>query len=198
MPGSFYRSERKKQGGTNVKKQNKEGDAVGRKGKAFSVLQSISRSMSSLQKGCVNLFYSQVGRDKISLQELNKDSLVYNQAEGQGPPGKPLRMVIIEKASQRKQFPTWSQNWLPPCNKIRAPPGWEGVRTAAELGPPSGAGDLVAAHTTLGYMAWRARGWAEGRAPTENPRALSEALGPSLSPAVSQLHKFQLEPPCLE
>ena len=118
MPGSFYRSERKKQGGTNVKKQNKEGDAVGRKGKAFSVLQSISRSMSSLQKGCVNLFYSQVGRDKISLQELNKDSLVYNQAEGQGPPGKPLNMIIITKGSQRK-FSKWSQNWLSPCNSIK-------------------------------------------------------------------------------
>ena len=82
MPGSFYRSERKKQGGTNVKKQNKEGDAVGRKGKAFSVLQSISRSMSSLQKGCVNLFYSQVGRDKLSLQELNKGTLQSSKGAG--------------------------------------------------------------------------------------------------------------------
>ena len=154
--------------------------------------------MVSLCKGFVNCFYLQVGRDKLSLPELKKGTLVYSQAEGQGPPGKPLRMVIIVKASQGKQFPTWSQNWLPPCNKIRAPPGWEGVRTAAELGPPSGAGDLAAAHTTLGYMAWRAWGWAEGRAPTENPRALSEALGPSLSPAVSQLQKFQLEPPYLE
>ena len=137
--------------------------------KGSSVLQNISRGMPSLQKGCVNLFYSQVGRDKLSLQELNKGTLVYSQAEGQDPPGKPLSMIIIVKASQRKEFPTWSQNWLPPCNKSRAPPCWEGVRTAAELGPPSGAGDLAAAHTTLGCIAWRARGWAEGPAPKENP-----------------------------
>ena len=120
------------------------------KGEGFSVLQSISNSMSSLQKGCVNLFYSQVGRYNISLQELNKGTLVYSQAEGQDLPGKPLSTIIIVKASRRKQFPTWSQNWLPPCNKSRVPPGWEGVRTTAELGPPSGAGDLAAAHTTLG------------------------------------------------
>ena len=41
--------------------------------------------MSSVQKGCVNLFCSQVGRDRLSLFELNKGSLVYNQAERHGP-----------------------------------------------------------------------------------------------------------------
>ena len=73
--------------------------------KAYSVLQNISKGMSSLQKGCVNLFYSQVGRDKPSLQDPNKDTLVYSQAEGQGPPGgKPLSMLIILKASQRNNL----------------------------------------------------------------------------------------------
>ena len=60
--------------------------------------------MSSLQKGCIYLLYSQVGRDKLSLHELNKGTSVYSQAEGQGPPGKPLNMIIIIKASQRNSL----------------------------------------------------------------------------------------------
>ena len=69
-----------------------------------SVLQNISKGRSGLQKGCVNLFCSQVGRNTLSLCELNKGTLVYRQAEGQGPPGKPLSMIIIIKASQRNSF----------------------------------------------------------------------------------------------
>ena len=38
--------------------------------------------MASLWKRCVNLFCSQVGRDKFSLYELTKGTLVYSQAEG--------------------------------------------------------------------------------------------------------------------
>ena len=68
--------------------------------KGSSVLQNISKGLASLWKGCVNLFYSQMGRNKLSLQELNKGTLVYCQAEGQGPPGKPLSMIIIIKAIQ--------------------------------------------------------------------------------------------------
>ena len=43
--------------------------------KGSSVLQNIS----SLWKGCVNVFYSQVGRVRLSLCELNKGTLVYTQ-----------------------------------------------------------------------------------------------------------------------
>ena len=57
----------------------------GSKLKGSSVFQNISKGMSSLWKGCVSLFYSQVGWNKLSLYELNKDTLLYNQAEGQGP-----------------------------------------------------------------------------------------------------------------
>ena len=71
----------------------------GNKVERSSLLQNIS-----LQKGCVNLFYLQVGRDKLSLQELNKGTLVYSQAERQGPPSKPLSMIIIIKGSQRNSF----------------------------------------------------------------------------------------------
>lgn len=58
----------------------------GSKVKGSSVLQNISKGMSNLQKGCVTLFYSQGGKHKLSLQEMNKGTLVYSQAEGQGPP----------------------------------------------------------------------------------------------------------------
>ena len=54
----------------------------GSKLRKTSVLQNISKGMKSLQKGCVNLFYFQVGRDKVSLPQLNKATLVYSQARG--------------------------------------------------------------------------------------------------------------------
>ena len=69
----------------------------------------------------VNHFSSQVVRDKLSLQDLNKMTSVYSQAEGQGLPGKPLSMIITRKATKiksKKQFPKWSWNWLPPCHKM--------------------------------------------------------------------------------
>ena len=55
--------------------------------KGSSVLPDISKGMASCWKGCVNLFCSQVDRDKLSLHELNQGTLVYSQIEGQGPPG---------------------------------------------------------------------------------------------------------------
>ena len=58
-------------------------------------------------KRCVNLFYSQVGWDKLSLHELNKGTLVYSQAEEQYPPGKSLSMLIIVKASERNSLQHW-------------------------------------------------------------------------------------------
>ena len=48
--------------------------------KGSSVLQNISKGTASLWKGSVNLFYAQVGWDKLSLQELNKGTLVCSQA----------------------------------------------------------------------------------------------------------------------
>ena len=77
--------------------------------------------MSSFWKGCVHFFCSQMGRDKLSLYELNKGTLICSQAEWQGPPGKPLSMIIITKTMEsksKKRFPTWSQNWLSPCNTL--------------------------------------------------------------------------------
>ena len=50
--------------------------------KGYSALQNISKGTDSFRKGCVNLFYSQVDRDKLSHLELNKGILVYSQAGG--------------------------------------------------------------------------------------------------------------------
>ena len=89
MPSSFiYQRE-----GSNVELKTK--DRIekelqwGRKVKGSSVLQNFSKEMSRLQKGCVHVFYSQVGRDKLSLQGLNKSTLIYSQADRQDSPGKP-------------------------------------------------------------------------------------------------------------
>ena len=102
--------------------------------KGSSVLQNISKGITSLWKGCVNLFCSQVGRDKL-FSELNKGTLVYNQAEGQDPPSKPLSIIIIIKAMKRKskKVSTWSQNWLPSCNRIIARKGKAGEQGSSQL-----------------------------------------------------------------
>ena len=76
--------------------------------------------MASLQKQCVNLFYSQVGRDKLSLFELNKGTLVYNQAERHGPLRQAIKYDYNNKSNKKQvkeTVPAWSQNWLPLYSK---------------------------------------------------------------------------------
>ena len=43
-----------------------------------------------------------MGRDKVSLHVLNKGTLVYSQAEEQGPPGTLLSMIIIIIAMKKQ------------------------------------------------------------------------------------------------
>ena len=104
MPGSFTDQRERSNEELKTKGRIERERQRGSKVKASSVLQNISEGMSSLWKRCVNLFYSQVGRDKPSLQELNKGTLAYSQAEARGPPGKPLSMIIIIKTSQRNSL----------------------------------------------------------------------------------------------
>ena len=52
--------------------------------------------------GCVNLFYSQVGRDKLSLYELKKDTLVYSQTEEQGPQRQALKYNYNNKIKEKQ------------------------------------------------------------------------------------------------
>ena len=68
MPGSV-RDQRER---SNEERKSKDREREremqwGSKVKGSSVLQNISKEMASPQKRCVNLFYSQVGRDKLSL-----------------------------------------------------------------------------------------------------------------------------------
>ena len=42
------------------------------------------------------------GGQEQTLWELNKGALVYSQAEGQGPLGKPLSMITVIKATKKQ------------------------------------------------------------------------------------------------
>lgn len=53
------------------------------------------KGSSAFRKGVA---CSQLDRDELLLHVLNRGTLVYSQTEGQGPPGKPLSIVIIIKA----------------------------------------------------------------------------------------------------
>ena len=101
MPDSFIdqreRSNEELKSKDRVERETQWGNKV----KGSSVLQNICKGITSLWKGGVNLFYSQVGRDKL-FSELNKGTLVYSQAEGQDPPSKPLSIIIIIKAMKSK------------------------------------------------------------------------------------------------
>ena len=66
----------------------------------FSLAKRLQGKGQPLEKG-VHLFYSQVGRDKLSLQELNKSTLVYSLAErGSGSSRQPIK---YDNKSARKQ-----------------------------------------------------------------------------------------------
>ena len=81
MPGSFI--DQRERGNEELKSKGRiERERQWRsKLKAPSVLENISKEMVSLWKGvcCVNLLYSQVGRDKLSLNELNKGTFTVRQ-----------------------------------------------------------------------------------------------------------------------
>jgi len=64
---------------------------------------------------------SQVGKVRFSLYEVNKGTLVAIKQRGSVLWGRVLCVIIITKATNsksKKQFPTWSQNWLL-CNSPR-------------------------------------------------------------------------------
>ena len=88
MSGSFRQSEREKQGGTEVRRQNREGEAVGKQNESVLHLAKHLQGWQAFGKGvfisscCCS--YSQVGRVRLSLYELNKGTLVYSQAQGTG------------------------------------------------------------------------------------------------------------------
>ena len=104
MPGSFM--DQRERSSEELKSQGRaerEGQ-WGSKVKGPSVSQSISKGMASLGKGCVHLVYSQVGRDKLPLQEPNKDTFVYSPAEGQ--------TLMLGKIEGRRRRGRQRMRWL--------------------------------------------------------------------------------------
>ena len=105
MPGSSMdqregsREELKSKG-----RAEKEGQS-GSKAKGPSVSQNISKGMASLGKGCVHLVCSQVGRDKLFLQEPNKDTSSQS-SRGQGPPGSSVQFSSVQFSSVARLCPT--------------------------------------------------------------------------------------------
>ena len=57
--------------------------------------------MARLHKRCVNLFFSQVSRDKLSLHQLNKGTLVYSQA-GAGSSRQATKDDYNNKSSEKQ------------------------------------------------------------------------------------------------
>ena len=101
MPGSFTdqreRSNEELKSTGRIEREMQRGSAV----EGSPDLWRVTKGMSSLQKGCVNLFYSQ-GRDKHSLLELNKGTL--QSSRGAGSSRQAMSMIIIIKARQRNSF----------------------------------------------------------------------------------------------
>ena len=67
----------------------------------FSLAKRLQGKGQPLEKG-VHLFYSQVGRDKLSLFELNKGTLVYNQAERHGPLRQAIKYDYNNKSNEKQ------------------------------------------------------------------------------------------------
>ena len=78
---------------------------MGSEVKGSSVSQNISEGKASLWKGCVNLFLLVqlfTGGHSQIIYELNKGTLVYSQAEGQGPLRQALMYDCNNKSSEIK------------------------------------------------------------------------------------------------
>ena len=89
---------------------------------------------------CESLLFTG-GQGQTSLRELNKGTLAYSQVEGQGPPGEPLSMRIIIKASQRNSFQHGVRiGFLPATRRLESSPRLPRLETAhAQQQRPSAA-----------------------------------------------------------
>ena len=89
------------------------------------MLQSlgITKSWHSRATEQQQSFLFTSGQGQI-VYELNKGISVYSQTEGQGPLSQAIKFDYNNKITKamkiksKKQFPTWSQNWLPLCNRF--------------------------------------------------------------------------------
>ena len=103
MPGSFI--EQRERGNEELKSKGRIDSEMwwGIKWKGLQSGETSPRECPASEGVCESLLFTG-GQGQTSLHELNKGTLAYSQAEGQGPPGKPLGLLIIIKASQRNSF----------------------------------------------------------------------------------------------
>ena len=102
MPGSFKDQKERSNKELTSKGRIESERQWGSKVKGASVLQNISKEMASLWKECVNFFFSQVGKDKLSFYELNRGTSVYSQAQGQGPLRQAIKYDYNNKSNKKQ------------------------------------------------------------------------------------------------
>ena len=146
IPGSFIdqrersNEELKSKGGIERERQ------WGSKPKGSSVFQNISRGMSSLWKGCVNLFYSQVVRDKLSPWAVQRHFSLQSSREA-GASRQAIEYDYNNKSSEKQvketvsnmeselasslQYNHWQEDvgthWKKdtPCPRTKEKPKWD-------------------------------------------------------------------------
>ena len=70
--------------------------------KGSSVLQNISKGITSLWKGCVNLFYSQLGRDKFSSPGAEQRHFGLQSSRGAGSSRQAIEYDYNSKSKSKK------------------------------------------------------------------------------------------------
>ena len=111
MPGSFVDQRERSNEELKTKGRIESERQWGSKVKGSSAMQNISKWMASLWKGYVNLCL-QMGRDRLPFYELNKSSLVYSQAEGQGPLRQAMKYDYNNKSNKKQVKETvYNMDW---------------------------------------------------------------------------------------
>ena len=121
MPGSFI--DRRERGNEELKsKGNGEGEAV-RKSSArvFSLVRHLQGKGQPSEGGCSSLPF--IGRQEQATSPPAEQRHFSLQSDrGSGSSRQAIENDYNNKSKSKKQFPTWSQNWFPPSNKISHKP----------------------------------------------------------------------------
>ena len=100
--------------------------------KGSSVLQNISKGITSLWKGCVNLFYSQLGRDKFSSPGAEQRHFGLQSSRGAGPSKQANEKNYNNKSNEKQVKESFQHGvrigFLPARGSLleRAKPGEQG------------------------------------------------------------------------
>ena len=121
MPGYFV--DRRERGTEELKsKGNREGEAVRKSSaRAFSLVRHLQGKGQPSEGGCSSLpFIGRQGQATSPPAEQRHFSLQSDRAAGSSRQA--MENDYNNKRKSKKQFPTWSQNWFPPSNKISHKP----------------------------------------------------------------------------